>query len=549
MRLQQSKTRFNIPTEKTFMSGILLPGQENRPPQGDDSPAGGEDSGLILPKGYSSKQAEAPKPVEAQPLTPEPTVSESEAAAPATDDQAQQPEGQQPQIDLKYPPSGLQVQCPSCSTPYATPVFTIIDLGADPALKTPLLGGQVNMAQCPSCGAAGMLSAPLMIHVPEEEFLGVYVPQGGGMDNLQSQKLIGDLTQQLMRDLSTEERKGYILQPQQFFDWNRLIEKIWGFEGVTPEMLRRQAEQSNLVQSLMRLANDDSALELAAERNKELIDRDFFTLIEQMAMTMGNQGQAQAAQGLMVLHQKLLGITDAGKEVLAQRERVQTILQKITPESTRSDLLNLMIETWPTDDGEEVVTSIVMSAGRALDYEFLMELAQRIEKAETPEQAESLGEMRDLILEMQAQQKQSQEAMVQQIQAVLQEVLQADDSEAALRQYASAIDENFLGMLSVNIQSAQQNNATAAVQRLTNIYNQAMAIYQEKLPPQVRFLQALMAAPDLAEAKKLLQENRNMLNKELVETMSRLEEQMREAKRDEQADRLKSLRGQVSLML
>ena len=262
------------------MSGILLPGQENRPPQGDDSPAGGEDSGLILPKGYSSKQAEAPKPVEAQPLTPEPTASESEAAAPATDDQAQQPQGQQPQIDLKYPPSGLQVQCPSCSTPYATPVFTIIDLGADLALKTPLLGGQINMAQCPSCGAAGMLSAPLMIHVPEEEFLGVYVPQGGGMDNLQSQKLIGDLTQQLMRDLPTEERKGYILQPQQFFDWNRLIEKIWGFEGVTPEMLRRQAEQSNLVQSLMRLANDDSALELAAERNKELIDRDFFTLIE-----------------------------------------------------------------------------------------------------------------------------------------------------------------------------------------------------------------------------------------------------------------------------
>ena len=135
-----------------------------------------------------------------------------------------------------------------------------------------------------------------------------------------------------------------------------------------------------------------------------------------------------------------------------------------------------------------------------------MELAQRIEKAETPEQAESLGEMRDLILEMQAQQKQSQEAMVQQIQAVLQEVLQADDTEAALRQYASAIDENFLGMLSVNIQSAQQNNATAAIQRLTSIYNQAMAIYQEKLPPQVRFLQALMAAPDLAEAKKLLQE-------------------------------------------
>lgn len=532
------------------MSGILLPGQENQPPQDDDGNAGG---GLILPSGYESKQA--PKPVESIPVD-DPSAPDAAASAQASGEQPEgadnaspQAEAGQPQLDIKYPPSGAQVQCPNCGASYTTPVFTIIDLGADPALKSPLLGGQINMAMCQSCGAAGQLSVPLMIHVPEEEFLGVFVPQGGGINDVESQRVIGNLTQQIMRDLPQEDRKGYMLQPQQFFDWNRMVEKLWGFEGVTPEMLRRQSEQSNLVQSLLRIGNDDGALQIAADRNKELIDRDFFTIIEQMAMSMSAQGQNQAAQGLMVMHEKLIGMTDTGKEILEQRERVQAVVEQITPETSREDLLQLMIDSWATEDGEQVVSTLTMAMGPALDYDFLMQLTQKIDSTSTDEEKQSLEEMRELILEIQQQQKQSQQAAIQQMQAVLQEILQAEDTEAELRKYAAAIDENFLGILAANIQSAQESNAAAAVQRLTAVYNQAMAIFQEKLPPEVRFLQNLMATPDQAAAKKMLQDNRQMLTKDLLETMATLEGQMRDAERTEQADKLKSLRSQASLML
>ncbi|MEM7127742.1 MAG: CpXC domain-containing protein [Chloroflexota bacterium] len=527
------------------MSGILLPGQENQPqPDAGEQPSQ-EGSGLILPSGYSStKEKPAPKEVQA---TPEPSPSQSAPQPPEPGNR--QP--QQPQMDLTYPPSGAQVQCPNCGTAYTTPIFTIIDLGADPMLKGPLLGGQINTATCPSCNASGQLSVPLMLHVPEEEFLAVYVPQGGGLGDLQGQKVIGDLTQALMRNTPKEERKGYMLQPQQFIDWNRLLEKVWGFDGVTPEMLRRQREQSTLMQSLLRIGNDDSALKIAVERSSQLIDRDFFGLLEQLAMNMGSQGQSQAAQGILVLYEKLLTMSDAGKEIAVLREKIQGILGQITSQTTRSELLDLILSVWKDndeEDGDQIVNAVVMQVGQAFDYEFLMELASRIEKASEDEK-EKLSELRELILALQEQQKQGQEAMVQQLQAILQEVLQAPDTEAALRQHAQYIDENFLGILGANIQAAQQKNAGAAVQRLQSVYQQAVTIFQEKLPPEVRLIQELMAAPDSGSVRKLLKENRSLVTKDLVDNMSLLENQMREADRPDQADQIKSLRGQVALMV
>ncbi|WP_204266666.1 hypothetical protein, partial [Escherichia coli] len=46
----------------------------------------------------------------------------------------------------------------------------------------------------------------------------------------------------------------------EYLDWNRFIEKLWEFQGVTPEMLRRQRDQVAAIQSLARLADDEGAL-------------------------------------------------------------------------------------------------------------------------------------------------------------------------------------------------------------------------------------------------------------------------------------------------
>lgn len=162
------------------MSGILLPGQGNRP-QGEE-----KEQGLVLPSSATRKREEpaqatadagagaavvneGPATAADAGSTPQPAAAPQPAQAPGR--------GRRPSADdFLFPPQGAQVQCPNCGAPFVVPIFSIIDLGANPELKQPLLGGQINVAVCPSCGAGGPLAAPLMIHVPEKQFLGVLVP-------------------------------------------------------------------------------------------------------------------------------------------------------------------------------------------------------------------------------------------------------------------------------------------------------------------------------------------------------------------------------------
>jgi hypothetical protein len=58
-----------------------------------------------------------------------------------------------------------------------------------------------------------------------------------------------------------------------------------------------------------------------------------------------------------------------------------------------------------------------------------------------------------------------------------------------------------------------------------------------------------MMAQDDAEVRNLLKENRALLSQDFVGALSNLEQRFRGEGSAEIADRIKSLRGQVSLML
>ncbi len=523
------------------MSGILLPGQERRP----------EGEGKIeLPKGVTSPKKEPSTPAPAD--DPGSPPAETHAGQPAQPSAPPTGRGRQAP-ELLFPPRGAQIQCPSCGTPYVVPVFTIIDLGANPELRGPLLGGQVNMGVCPNCGAGGALGAPLMVHDPEHNFLGVYVPMESGRDDLQRQKAIGDLTQALMRKIPSEARRGYMLQPQQYVDWQRFMEKMWEFEGVTPEMLRRQRDQTALLQSLLSLVNDEKALEIALQRGANLVDRDFFALLDQIIMAARSQGQNDERQLLLGLREQLLDKTAAGKVVKQQQDKIRALLAKITPQTSREEVLDLIVEAWQDEDGQQIVGTLAVAVGTLADYQFLMALSERIGSAATPEEKKKLEELRQFLMQMQeqvtARQRQAQEAMVQDAQALLQEVLQATDPAAVLREHSDEIDEAFLSLLAANAQQAERSKATAAARRLRQIYELAMSILQESMPENVRLLNNLLSAPDEATLRQLLKENRSLLNKEFVDALRPIEGEMREAGRAEVADRIKSLRAQISLMM
>jgi hypothetical protein len=533
--------------EKTNMSGIILPGQDKKPPA-----QGNTGSGIELPKGFSRRREQTP-PAEAnqpQETTPPPT-SEQPAATPAAAP-APAPRGAapgRPQIDLLFPPSGAQLQCPNCRTPYVVPVFTIIDLGVNPELKGALLGGQVNVAACPNCGMGGPLNVPLMVHEPDHQFLGVFVPPAqNNQAQMQQQKAIGDMTQTLMRKLPTEARKGYMLQPKQFMDWQRFIEQIWGFEGVTPEMLRRQRSQGELLQRLVGLASDRKALEMALERSRDLIDRDFFALLDRFLVMSSNQGQQAGVNALMQLRAQLMETTEIGQQLKAQQDKVRAILAGFTANTTREEVLAKVLAVWQEEGGEALINSLVGAIAPMIDYQFLMLITQRLENSTNDAERQHLEQLRQLALNLQEQQNAAQQEMVQQMQQILQDVLQADDTAAKLREYADVIDEGFLAMLAANIQSAQRNKATAAARRLQEVYEQALAILREQMPEEMRLLNELIAAPDKGTLTQLLKDNRAKFTKEFMASMQEVEGQLRDAGRKEIADRLKSIRSQIALM-
>lgn len=528
------------------MSEIWTPGS----PTPSQSPGG-----IELPKGFSTSRRDEPDQPEADPAaaTPDDQAAGRENEASATASPSGGADGaptQQPEIDLLFPPTGAQVTCPSCGATYTAAVFSIVDVGANPELKGLVLGGQINTAVCNACGAGGPLSVPLMVHDPEHEFLGVIVPGQARLDDMQTQKMIGEMSQALMARLPADQRKGYMFQAQQFFEWDSLIEKMWGFEGVTPEMLRRRREQSELIGNLVRLGSDQSAMQLVADRNKSLIDSSFFVLLGQVINAVAAEGQSEQHEALLKLRSSLLESTDAGQELKALEERVQDALSRIGPKTTREELLSQLLDFWKEgENGEAVATAVLNAAAALTDYQFLLRLADRLENSTDPEERSALMAIRDRAVEIGEQRSQSQQMAAQQVQAVLQEVLQAPDTDAALKENADQINEMFLAVLASNIRQAEQNKAAFAVQRLRTIYEKAVAILEEQMPPEMRLLNRLLSAPDEGTMRRLLQDNRSQLSQEFVEALKTLEDRFSREGNSALASRVSSIRGQAALML
>ena len=515
---------------------------------GPQQPAGG----IELPKGFARRRsAEETKPeAVAAPVAEAPAAP----APPAPAQAAPRPRQAGRRPEFLFPPQGVQVQCPSCRTPFTAAVFSIVDLGANPELREPLLGGQINAAICQKCGSGGALSAPLMVHDPENEFLGVLVPRQAQLQDMQMQRVIGEMSKALMGRLTNEQRRGYMLNPKQFFDWEPFLEKFWGFEGVTPEMLRMQRDQSELVTSLVRLAPDVKAMQMVAERRKHLINKDFFALLGQVLGALSQQGQKEAADSITEVRTHLLNTTEAGSAVKATEELLRGAIARLRPTTGREEFLDLLLEYWVQgEDGESIAVSLLTVARGLADYQFLLALTARIDASDDPEVRSPLLSLREVVVEMiqqtQQSQAQSQEAMLQQVQAFLQEVLQAANPQEILRQRSDEVSEMFLAVLASNIEQAQQKNATFAVKRLRAVYEIAVGILEEKLPPDLRLLNQLVSTKDEGEVRRLLQENRTLLSTEFVEGLRGLEDRFRSEKNDQLAARIKSIRVQATMLL
>jgi hypothetical protein len=425
-------------------------------------------------------------------------------------------------------------------------VLTIIDAGQNPEAKTLFVSGQLNIAVCPQCGHAGMLSTPIIYHDPEQELLFTYLPPESGLSEPEQQRIIGELTNRVISALPAEQRKGYLLRPRSFLRLEGMLEAVLEADGITPEMVQSQRAKSALLDRLLQASNDDSR-RLIAQENDDEIDYEFFQILSLNIELAQASGQAEAAQQLLGLRKQLLDWTSAGRQVATREEAIRELGSRVTREGLLEKLVAAALA------GEQTkIEALVEVARPAIDYVFYQELTSRIESAQhanNTQEAETLKLLRENILDLTGKIDAKLQRDMEEAAQLLQRVLQSDDLEKAVRANVNRIDDPFMNALAMALQAAEQAGQSAEVEKLQQVSEIIMGLIQESQPPEIRFINELLTAEYPDGTQTLLDENREQVGAQLLEIMRLVTEDLEQGGREQVAQRLAQIQRQAAAMV
>lgn len=424
--------------------------------------------------------------------------------------------------------------------------MTVIDVGQNPDLKALFLSGQINVAVCPNCGHAGMLSAPLVYHDPAKELLFTFAPAGTSGSDMEQQRMLGDLTNRIMMALPAEQRKGYLLQPRSFLQLEGMLDAILEADGITPEMLAAQRAKAELLDRLLRATSPDARRVIALENDAQ-IDYEFFQLLALNIELAEREKQVESAQDLLRLRQQLLEWSTIGKEIGDRDEAIRSLGEGVT----REELLGKVIEAALAGEHAKVET-IVTIARQGIDYIFYQQLTGRIEAAEAAgdvDQAGKLRALRETVLDLTAQIDAEFERVSQQVERQIQQLMDSDEPEVALRSNPYQINELFLGTLTSKLEAARQSGNTEQATKLGQIHDAVIDMLQENQPPELKFVGQLLAAEYPDGTRTLLEENQELVGTQFLELMELLSKDLEKGDREELSHRLDQIRAQAAAMV
>jgi hypothetical protein len=440
----------------------------------------------------------------------------------------------------------VPVACPNCGNRFITPVMTILDVGQNPEAKTLFLSGRLNIAVCPQCGNAGMLSVPLVYHDPEKELLLTFLPAEVGTSETEQQRIIGELTNRVISALPSEKRKGYLLRPRSFLRLQAMVEAVLEADGITPEMLEAQRTKASLLERLLKATNEQ-ARKIIAQENDKLIDYEFFQLLSLNIDLAQEEGQADAAQELLGFRGQLLEWTSLGHDLAAQEEAIESL----GPEISREGLLDKLVEA--ARAGEETkVKAMVTFARPGIDYVFYQQLTERIEaaqKGKNDQEAKTLKALRETILDLTAQIDAEMEKAAQESAQFLQKILESDDPAQVLRANLEQVDDLFLEVLTSSLDAARRTGQAQRAEQLERVSAILAELIQESQPPEIRFINQLLTSEYPDGTRALLEENRQQLDDRLLELMQLIGTDFTQRGRQDVAQRMAQIRQQAAAIV
>ncbi|WP_298402742.1 CpXC domain-containing protein [uncultured Chloroflexus sp.] len=430
------------------------------------------------------------------------------------------------------PPQPVQLACPSCGTRFRSLVYTIVDGGEQPELKAALLTGQLNVAVCPGCGLASMLSAPLIYHDAGKQLFLVYVPQELNSQPKEIEQFVGDASAFLIRALPADAPRGYLLAPRRFLTLQSLIEAIYEADGVSAEDLRRQNRYVEILTELVNLVEDDAQFTEAAQRYTAELTPEFFATLDAF-INATNDAQAHMRAMLIKVREKLQAHV-ARAAALAAAEEVKAAIERLRTVS------------------DDELSAAVHELRPLIDYGFFELWTEQIEAAEAAGDtatAQMLTARRARILELVEEIDRAAQELFERGSALIDAVLSTPDPVAALRERAAEVDEGLLTVISASIAAAHHAGSLELVEQLEKLATAAKDIIESRLSPEDRFINELLAQETTAEATRLLRKNVTKITPDLARRLN--ERTAEEEKRANQAvaERLRQLAREASALL
>jgi hypothetical protein len=442
-----------------------------------------------------------------------------------------------------------QINCPNCQTPFIADVYQLVDVGQQPELKQLVLSGQLNLAVCPRCGAGGQISTPLVYHDPAHELFMTFVPPEMHLDQMQREQMIGRMVREVMEKTPPEKRRAYMLQPQPVLSMQTFMENVLETEGITKEMIERQRKQSELLRTL---ANADKDVrDYLLKENARLIDEMFLMMLQSIMDAAAQMNDEKQMLKLTNLKAKLMRETPAGREM----EKRQMAVHKFTQAAKKQGGLSaeLLLEHVLANQEDEGVVDAIVAAGQgALRYNFFSMFTEEIEKAEQAgrlDEAKRLSELRARLLQIYEEiQVQTRQVMTRAAET-LDAMMQAPDLATAVAENLHQIDDAFMYYLASRIAQADQQGQTALMQQLQSVHTQIVQAAEAEVPPEIQLLNDLLEAESEAECGHILADHPEMISAEILQVLDVVQNQVRQTGQMELDGRLDAIKAMIRARL
>lgn len=128
----------------------------------------------------------------------------------------------------------VQARCPNGCEPQHVEIWSFVDAGRDPALRETLIGGDLNLIRCESCGTIFYPEATVVYYDAEAKILAFVFPESHRSEEARWRKKMEEDYEQMRKILP--EAKGVAVAPQIYFGIDSLRQQLQGEESLQDEV-------------------------------------------------------------------------------------------------------------------------------------------------------------------------------------------------------------------------------------------------------------------------------------------------------------------------